>query len=60
MKYLSNKSRAFRFVLIIGIMSFFPDFTYEGSCGIIGPYSSLLGANCLVVKFAAVPVFLWV
>ena len=46
---LSAKSRAFKFVLLIGIMSFFADFTYEGSRGIIGPYLSWLGASALTV-----------
>lgn len=43
------KSRALRFVLLIGVMSFFADFTYEGSRGIIGPYLALLGASALTV-----------
>ncbi|MBA1335584.1 MAG: hypothetical protein HPY66_1209 [Firmicutes bacterium] len=49
MKSLDNKSRAVKFVLLIGIMSFFADFTYEASRGIIGPYLSLLGASALTV-----------
>jgi hypothetical protein len=47
----AKKSRAFKFVLIIGIMSFFADFTYEGSRGIIGPYLALLGASAFSVAF---------
>jgi hypothetical protein len=38
------KSTALRFVLV-GVMSFFADFTYEGSRGIVGPYLTLLGAS---------------
>ena len=29
---------AMKFVLMVGVMSFFADFTYEGSRSIIGPY----------------------
>ena len=42
-------SRALRFVLLIGIMSFFADFTYEGSRSIVGPYLALLGASAVAV-----------
>ena len=45
----SLRSRAISFVLIIGVMSFFADFTYEGSRSIIGPYLGLLGASAAVV-----------
>ncbi|HLY30550.1 MAG TPA: hypothetical protein VKQ36_05955, partial [Ktedonobacterales bacterium] len=44
------KARALRFVLLVGIMSFFADFTYEGMRGIVGPYLALLGASALVVS----------
>ncbi len=46
---ISLKSRALKFVLLVGVMSFFADFTYEGSRSIIGPYLALLGASALVV-----------
>lgn len=49
MKPFSVKSRALKFVLLIGIMSFFADFTYEGSRSIIGPYLALLGASALLI-----------
>ena len=39
-----NASPALKFVLMVGIMSFFTDFTYEGSRSITGPYLGLLGA----------------
>jgi predicted MFS family arabinose efflux permease len=42
-------SRAFRFVLLIGVLSFFADFTYEGSRSIIGPYLAFLGASAAIV-----------
>src|SRR5450759_2856105 len=43
------KVRALKFVLMIGVMSFFADFTYEGSRGIIGPYLALLGAGAVAI-----------
>jgi predicted MFS family arabinose efflux permease len=39
------KSKALRFVLLIGVMSFFADATYEGARSILGPYLALLGAT---------------
>ena len=32
------RTRALRFVLLVGVMSLFSDFTYEGSRSIVGPY----------------------
>jgi MFS family permease len=43
------KSRAMKFVLLVGVMSFFADFTYEASRGIIGPYLAVLGASAAAV-----------
>jgi MFS family permease len=40
---------ALRFVVLIGILSFFADFTYEGSRSIIGPYLATLHASGTVV-----------
>lgn len=40
---------ALRFVVTIGILSFFADFTYEGSRSIIGPYLATLQASGTVV-----------
>jgi MFS family permease len=40
---------AFRFVLLIGILSFFADFTYEGSRSILGPYLASLQASAAAV-----------
>lgn len=50
MKLSRTKARALRFVLLIGVMSFFADFTYEASRGIIGPYLALLGASAVAVS----------
>jgi len=40
---------AFRFVLLRGILSFFADFTYEGSRSILGPFLLSLQASAAVV-----------
>jgi MFS family permease len=40
---------ALRFVVVIGICSFFADCTYEGSRGVIGPYLATLQASGAVV-----------
>jgi len=37
------KQSAMRFVILIGIMSLFADFTYEGSRSILGPYLAFFG-----------------
>jgi MFS family permease len=42
-------SPALKFVLMVGVMSFFADFTYEGSRSIIGPYLGTLGAGALAI-----------
>jgi predicted MFS family arabinose efflux permease len=40
---------AVRFIILIGILSFFADFTYEGSRSIIGPYLATLQATGTIV-----------
>jgi MFS family permease len=40
---------ALRFVLLIGVLSFFADFTYEGSRSITGPFLAMLGATATIV-----------
>ena len=47
------KATALKFVLLIGVMSFFADFTYEGSRSIIGPYLAVLGASAAAVGIIA-------
>ncbi len=44
---------ALRFVLMIGVVSFFADFAYEGSRSITGPFLATLGASGLVVGVVA-------
>lgn len=40
-----HRAGAIRFVLLIGVLSFFADMTYEGSRSIVGPYLAALGAS---------------
>jgi predicted MFS family arabinose efflux permease len=44
---------AFRFVLIMGIVNFFADMTYEGGRANIGPFLGSLGASATIVGFVA-------
>jgi MFS family permease len=43
------RSAALGFVLMVGVMSFFADFTYEGARSITGQFLGLLGAGALAV-----------
>jgi predicted MFS family arabinose efflux permease len=47
---LAQASPALQFVLLVGVMSFFADFTYEGSRSVIGQYLALLGAGALAIS----------
>ncbi len=47
---VKDASPALKFVLLVGIMSFFADFTYEGSRSITGPYLGLLGAGAFTIS----------
>lgn len=47
----SHRRIALRFVILIGILSFFGDFTYEGSRSILGPYLSSLRTSATIVGF---------
>lgn len=49
MSKLVSKSTALRFVLLIGVVNLFADFTYEGARSITGPFLSLLGASAAAV-----------
>jgi MFS family permease len=48
-----GRSTALRFVVLIGILSFFADFTYEGSRSIVGPFLATLQANAFIVGVVA-------
>ncbi len=50
---LGLKSAATRFVLVVGIMSFFADFTYEGSRSILGPYLGFFGLGPTAISIVA-------
>lgn len=47
------KKAAYKFVILIGIVSLFADMTYEGARSITGPYLAILGANAAIVGFVA-------
>lgn len=47
---VSQASQALKFVLMVGVMSFFADFTYEGSRSIVGPYLGTLGVGALGIS----------
>ena len=47
------KNHAFRFVLLIGVVSFFADFVYEGARSVNGPYLAILGASATLVGIIA-------
>ena len=47
---IRGSSPALKFVLMVGIMSFFADFTYEGSRSVTGPYLGLLGAGAFTIS----------
>ncbi|KAJ9134351.1 hypothetical protein NKR23_g10221 [Pleurostoma richardsiae] len=46
-----QRAAALRFVLMVGVMSFFADFTYEGSRSIIGQYLLRLGLGPVMISF---------
>jgi MFS family permease len=48
-----KRRTALKFVLIIGVVSFFADFTYEGSRSITGQLLQILGASGAVVSIIA-------
>jgi MFS family permease len=50
---LPMKNRAFRFVLLLGVISFFADFVYEGARSVNGPYLAILGASATLVGIIA-------
>lgn len=51
---IKTKSRlrknALKFVVLVGVLSFFADFTYEGSRSVVGPYLALLGAGAAAIS----------
>jgi hypothetical protein len=49
----AGRNAALKFVLLIGVVSFFADLTYDGSGSITGPYLAILGASANVVGIIA-------
>jgi MFS family permease len=48
-----SKGSAFKFVLLLGMVSLCADVTYEGARSIVGPYLAILGAGAAVIGFVA-------
>lgn len=46
----SAKNAALKFVVLVGVLSFFADFTYEGARSVVGPYLALLGASAAAIS----------
>ncbi len=46
----TGRRRALEFVLLIGVLSFFADFTYEGARSVYGPFLAGLAASATVVS----------
>lgn len=49
---MSSKS-PFTLIVLLGLVSLFSDFTYEGARSIIGPYLATLGVSATLVGFVA-------
>jgi MFS family permease len=49
----TTRSSALKFVILIGVVSFFADFTYEGARSVTGPFLAILGATGALVGFIA-------
>jgi hypothetical protein len=49
----TTAATALTFVLLIGIVNLFADFTYEGGRSIMGPFLGTLGDSATVVGFVA-------
>jgi len=50
---INNSKIAFRFIILLGIVSLLADMTYESARSITGPYLAILGASGAVVGFTA-------
>jgi len=50
---INPEKTAFKFILLLGIVSLLADMTYEGARSITGPYLALLGASGMVVGIVA-------
>jgi MFS family permease len=50
---MKPRSNALKFVILVGVLSFFADFTYEGARSITGPFLGILGASAVVISVLA-------
>src|SRR5215467_1545378 len=50
---IESKTTAVRFVVLIGVVSLFADFAYEGARSITGPFLAILGASGAIVGIVA-------
>jgi MFS family permease len=48
-----NRKAAYAFLVLLGVISFFSDFTYEGARSILGPFLLLMGASAATVGFVS-------
>ncbi|MFA6409243.1 MAG: MFS transporter [Gammaproteobacteria bacterium] len=53
LKKLDKRTIAIHFIILLGVVSFFADITFEGARSITGAYLALLGANAAMVGFIA-------
>ncbi|HPD70068.1 MAG TPA: MFS transporter, partial [Rectinema sp.] len=49
----NRRQAAYRFLVLLGVVSLFSDLTYEGARSILGPYLLLLGASASTVGFVS-------
>jgi hypothetical protein len=49
----TSRNRAFRFIILLGVISLFADMTYEGARSINGPFLDVLGASGFIVAVVA-------
>lgn len=50
---LTLRRRAYRLIVLLGLVSLFGDITYEGVRGVTGPYLALLGASAAAIGLVA-------
>lgn len=50
---IARQRAAVKFVVLVGIVSFFADVTYEGARSVTGPFLGLLGAGAIVISIVA-------
>jgi MFS family permease len=48
-----ERSRAYRLILLLGVVSLLGDIIYEGCRGVVGPYLALLGASASAIGFVS-------